>query len=918
MSSDQENQQYREITNKNSEVVLLEEELKSSYLSYALSVISHRAIPDVRDGLKPVHRRVLYSMYKSGYDCGKPYKKAARIIGDVMGKYHPHADSAIYDSLVRMAQDFSLLLPLIDGQGNFGSIDGDPAASIRYTEARLQKSAHFLMNDIEEDSVDFRYNYDGSELEPTVLPAEFPNILVNGASGVAVGMSTNIPTHNIGEVIDGCLMYIDNNDITVADLMTVIPGPDFPTGGIISGRSGIIQAFTTGRGSILVKGKCHIEDLPGDKHAIIVDEIPYQVNKAKLIERIIELIKEKRIEGISEVRDETNKFGIRIYIELKRGVQHEIILNQLMNLTPLSVNFSVNSIVLNNGKPEMMSLPGIIKSFVEFRKEVIQRRTRFRLKKTRERVHRLVGLYVAVLNIDEVVRIIRSSKDPAEAAKRLIEVHWKVDSGITEMIRVISDSNKMISNDGCYLSENQVKAILDMKLQRLTNLEKSKLEDDIKESMILIEGYILILSSELKLIELLKENLMQIKRELSSARKTMIEEDSTTYSDEDLIPKEEMVVTVTMNNYIKRVKLEHYKAQRRGGKGRIGQNVHDEDVISSLFVTNTHTGILFFSDAGKVYYLKTYKLPLAEPNARGRSLVNLLPIQDNEGITSIALLSNNMPKDMNIVFVTASGNVRRNSLEDFEHIPSNGKIAMCLSEGDSLISVKICSENDHILISTTLGKSIRFVANSVRLFKGRSSDGVRAIRLSSDKDRVVSMSILNASEAIDIAIKELYLKVPAALRIEFAQTKAMKKEILKMLEAIGLSEDEFTKLASEEQFILSITENGFGKRTSSYEYRITDRGGSGVTNILTDKRNGNVVACFPVEECDHVILITDKGKIIRIACSEIRISSRNTKGVILFKTDIKESVVSVAKVVEQDDVLEQNLDDVEEEDNEQN
>ena len=880
--------------------VSIEQELEDSYLSYAMSVIVSRAIPDIRDGLKPVHRRILYSMYKSGYDYGKPYKKAARVVGDVMGKYHPHADAAIYDSLVRMAQDFSLLLPLIDSQGNFGSIDGDPPASMRYTEARLAKAAHFLLNDIDEDTVDFRPNYDENEVEPVVLPAEFPNILVNGAGGVAVGMSTNIPSHNLGEVVDACIAYIDNPEITFDELINIVRGPDFPTGGTILGDADIRSAFMTGKGTIIVQGKTHLEDLPSGKQAIIIDEIPYQVNKAKLIERIHELIKEKKIEGILDLRDESNKMGIRVAIELKKQVSHQVILNQILGLTPLRTSFSINTLVLDNNKPKVMSLLEIISTFVEYRKEVLTRRTQFRLRKVREKAHLYIGMYIAVLNIDKVITIIRSSRDTAEAAKRLLECRWDAAS-VREMIELVADSKSIVVCDVCQLTGVQVKSILEMKLQRLTNLEKEKLELDLKSMVSLIKQYTELLKNKESLLELVKDGLKEVKAKLAVPRRTTIDYSHFETDIEDLIPKEDMVVTVTMSGYIKRVKLSNYRAQKRGGKGRIGQAIKEEDVITNLFVVNTHTSVLFFSNIGRVYKLKVYKLPLGEPTSRGRSLVNIFPLGENESITSVMPLPDSVEdtETLNIVFATASGNLRRNALSDFQYVPSNGKIAMVLDKKDALISVKVCKEENHVLLSTKLGKSIRFSVSNVRQFKGRVSDGVRAIKLSSE-DNVISMSILLAMD-IDSEKKDTYLKVPLEKRMAVKEEGFVNAGLARVLDSLGLEQDIFMTMVQNEQFILTVTENGFGKRTSAYEYRTTLRGGVGVVNILTTTRNGNVVASFSVESNDHIMLITDKGKLIRIAVSDIRIIGRSTQGVTLFKTEKHEKVVSVAKIIDAKD-----------------
>lgn len=907
--------------------VSIEKELEDSYLSYAMSVIMGRALPDIRDGLKPVHRRILYAMHKAGYDYGKPYRKSARIVGDVMGKYHPHGDAAIYDAMARMAQDFSLLHPLIDGQGNWGSIDDDPPAAMRYTEARFQKITHYLVNDINEDTVDFRSNYDGNEFEPVVLPSEFPNLLVNGTEGIAVGIATNIPTHNLGEVIDACLLYIDNPEIDVNDILTVMPGPDFPTGGIILGKTAIRSAFTTGRGIITVQGKTHIENLPQEKQAIVIDEIPYQVNKAKLVTKIAELVKEKKVEDITEVRDESDKSGIRVVIELKKNASAEFILNQIFVLTDLRSRFSINMNVLHSNAPILASVREMIAAFIEFRKEVLIRRTKFRLKKTREKAHIFIGLYVAVLNIDEVISIIRGAQDPAEACQQLLKKKWNTSAEIREMIKLITDSDPFQEDSYYQLTDTQAKAILDMKLQRLTGLEKEKLEHELKLMLDLIKEYIDFLGSEEKLMEAIKLNLQEIKTKFAQPRRTAIEEGNVEYEAEDLIPQEDMVVTVTMNGYIKRVKLSHYRTQRRGGKGKVGQAVKEEDVTTKLFVVNTHTSVLFFSNIGRVYKLKVYKLPLAEPTARGRSLVNIFPLSEGETITNVMPLPQEND-NLNIIFATAHGNIRRNALSDFEYVQSNGKTAILLSEGDKLISVEVCKEDDHIFLSTKTGKSIRFPASDVRQFKSRTSDGVRAIKLQ-QADSVISMSILNGyAEVSDIKdnndsgidsdmeddiqdvaessdkagitseIRSMYLKVPLIKRVEAAQNMEVTGSTKKLINELGIEQEVFIKMAANEQLILSVTENGFGKRTSAYEYRVTRRGGVGITNILTTKRNGGVAASFPVEPTDNIMLITDQGKLIRIKIDDIRVAGRSTQGVILFKTEPNEKVVSVAKIVD--------------------
>ena len=852
--------------------VLIENELQDSYLAYAMSVIVSRAIPDVRDGLKPVHRRILYAMYESGCTWGKSFRKSARIVGEVMGKFHPHGDGAIYDALARMAQDFSLYLPLIDGQGNFGSIDGDPPAAMRYTEVRLAKSAWFMLGDINENTVDFKPNYDGLEFEPVVLPALIPNILLNGSNGVAVGMATNIPPHNLGEVIDACNLYIEDNNIELSELLSVIPGPDFPTGGVIIGRSGIKSAFSTGKGSVIIRGKTHFEDLDQNKSSIIIDELPYQVNKAKLIENIVQLVRDKRIEGISDIKDESDKSGIRVVIELKRQVSPEIVLNYLLKFTSLQVSFGVNMMALDNLRPSLMSLKDVIVAFIDFRKEVVTRRIEFQLQKAREKANVLIALYISLLNIDDVIALIKSSKDNSEAIGRLLKKEWVIDQQLLEVIRLISGVS--ISVEQYNLSEAQAKAILDMKLHRLTSLEKEKIYVELNAQLEKIRECISILSSEQLLMNVIKEEIAEVKDRFDVPRRTIIEDGEIDTDIEDLIEKEEMVVTVTEAGYIKRSKLSNYKSQHRGGKGKIGQNIKDEDITSKVFVANTHTNMLFFSNKGQVYKTKVYRLPLGEPQSRGRALVNIFPLEEDEVINNIMTY----PEDANelsIIFATAKGKVRRNALHDFGYIPSNGKIAMRLDDNDKLIAVEVCEPTHHMLLSTKSGKSIRFPINDIRLFKSRTSDGVRGIRLALD-DRVISMSVLN-----DIAMAP-------EVREEYFRSNGD--------EALDVEKRQYYH--DNEQFILTITENGFGKRSSAYEYRVTNRSGSGILNIITSKRNGGVVASFPVEESDNVMLITDKGQLIRISVSEIRVSGRSTQGVTLLKTKKSEKVVSVAKVTE--------------------
>ena len=892
--------------------VAIETEMRKSYLDYAMSVIVSRAIPDVCDGLKPVHRRILYAMHEGNYDYNKPFKKSARIVGEVMGKYHPHGDSAIYDSLVRMAQDFSLRVPLIDGQGNFGSIDDDPPAAMRYTESRLQKVTHTMLEDLDKDTVDFVPNYDGNEKEPRVMPARFPNLLVNGSGGIAVGMATNIPPHNLGEVIDGVLAYIGNNNISVEELLEIIPGPDFPTGGLILGRNGSTNAAKTGRGSVIMRGRHKIEE-KGSKVTIIITEIPYQVNKAKLVEKIAELVKEKKVEGISDLRDESDRDGVRIVIELKRGAMEEVIINQLYSYTPLQSSFGVNMLALNHGKPELLNLLDVIKAFASFRETVVTRRTNFLLNRARDKTHILIGLAVAVSNIDEIVALIRKSPDASAAKIELLSRSWPAKD-VEAIIKLVQDKGNIIKDGQFYFTEAQAKAILDMRLAKLTGLEMEKINGELKILAQEILGYLEILGNKEKLVEVIVKELQEVKEEFATPRKSSIEESEFETNIEDLIPKEDMVVVATMNGYIKRVPLSTYKAQRRGGKGRSGMSVRDEDVTTDIFVTNTHTPILFFSDRGKVYKMKTYKLPLGNPQAKGRALVNLLPIDQDEKISTILALPEDEEswKDLNIVFATANGTVRRNSMHDFANIQSNGKIAMKLDESNSLVGVGLCEEKDFIMLSTRNGKCIRFPVEKLRVFASRSSEGVRGIKLE-PKNKVIAMSILKDVNT-DALIKEQYLKIPSTKRIELKETLLFNQNLKKnpsddllnntpkevpIIEDTELDQDKIKELALSEEFILTITENGYGKRSSAYEYRITNRGGVGITNIITSTRNGQVVASFPINNSDQVMIITNKGTLIRTDVSSVRVTGRNTQGVTLINTKTSdEKVVSVAPIAQ--------------------
>lgn len=884
---------------KNLLTVSISDEMKGSYLDYAMSVIVSRAIPDVRDGLKPVHRRILYAMYESGYHFNKPYRKSARIVGDVIGKYHPHGDVAVYDALVRMAQTFSLRLKLIDGQGNFGSIDGDSPAAMRYTESRLAKVAHTLLEDLDKETVGFSPNYDGSENEPRVLPSRFPNLLVNGTGGIAVGMATNIPPHNLGEIIDACCHLIDHPDTPSLDLMQFVKGPDFPTGASIMGMAGIRSAYETGRGSIVIRGKAHIEDM-GNRQAVIITEIPFMVNKARMIEKIAELVNEKKIEGISDLRDESDKRGIRVVVETKKDAVAEVILNQLFSYTQLQTSFGVIMLALNNGMPKVMNLAEVLKAFLEFREEVITKRTIYLLNKARDRSHILVGLRIAVNNIDEVITLIRGSKDPAEAREKLLSNAWNA-AEIIDLIKLVDDK-AIIKGDQCYLTEEQAKAILEMRLQRLTAMEKGKIETDLLELKAEITDYLETLGSREKLLAILKSELIEIKTNFATERLTSIEEGSFDQDIEDLIQREEMVVTVTHNGYIKRVPLVSYRAQRRGGKGRSGVNMHDEDVTTQIFVGITHTPMLFFSNFGQVYSLKLYKLPLGNPQSKGRPLVNILKLAEGESITNIMPLPENVDEwdNLNIMFATKKGNIRRNDLSDFKKIQSNGKIAIRLDEDDSLVGVRVCSDDDHVLIASRLGKALRFPVNAVRVFKSRTSDGVRGIRLASD-DYVISMTIIKATECA-IEEREKYLSIPVSERMQIAKGEIEANTYIKE-NNLDFSIERLNQLAVDEEFILTIGSNGFGKISSAYEYRVTGRGGSGVVNMNINDKTGQVVASMPVRNNEEIMLITDSGKLIRCPLSSVRITGRSTSGVIIFKTAAGESVVSTALIAADDDEL---------------
>ena len=863
--------------------VSIEEEMRSSYLDYAMSVIVSRALPDVRDGLKPVHRRILYAMKESGYDFNKPYRKSARIVGDVMGKYHPHGDSAIYDAMVRMAQDFSMRLPLIDGQGNFGSMDGDPPAAMRYTEARMDRSAHALIADIDKETVDFQANYDDTTQEPRVLPAQYPNLLVNGAGGIAVGMATNIPPHNLGEVIDACCALIDDSSLTIDDLIRdYVKGPDFPTGGIILGQSGLRSAFHTGRGSVVMRAKTSIEEIRKDREAIIVHEVPYQVNKARLIENMAGLVRDKKIEGISDLRDESDRHGVRVVIEIKKGHHPEIVLNQLFKFTALQTSFGVNMLALNQGRPEQMNLKQILEAFIAFREEVITRRTIFELGKARDKAHVLAGLAVAVENIDEVIELIRAAPDAQTARAQLMERKWRAGQ-VEPLIQLLDEPDRQVVDGFYQLSETQAKAILELRLHRLTGLEREKIAGDLRELGDQIEEYLSILRSREKLMTLMRNELIEMRTQFATPRRSVIQEAEFEHDIEDLIQREDMVVTVTSSGYIKRVPLDTYRAQRRGGKGRSGMSTKDEDIVENVFVANTHTPLLFFSSSGMVYKMKVYRLPLGNPQSKGKAMVNLLPLDEGETISTVMELPEDetLAKDMHIMFSTASGGVRRNLLSDFTNVKANGKIAMKLDDGDAMVAVSVCTPEDHVFLTTRDGQCIRFKVEDVRVFAGRNSTGVRGIRLG-DEDRVISMSILNGGDWTPEQ-RDTYLKYKSALR---RGDEVSKPEIL--------SEEQIAEMEAGEEFLLSVTVRGYGKRSSSFEYRTTGRGGKGIANIEMSERNGKVAASFPVADEDEIIMVTDGGQLIRTGVDQVRIAGRKTQGVTLFKVAEGEGVVSVS------------------------
>src|SRR5712672_2637971 len=872
--------------------------MKRSYLDYAMSVIVARALPDARDGLKPVHRRILYSMYEQGHTPDKKYVKSARVVGDVIGKYHPHGDQSIYDAMVRMAQDFSMRVPLIDGQGNFGSVDGDPTAAYRYTEARLTRSAMAVLGDIDKDTVDFTPNYDSSEREPTVLPAKFPNLLVNGAGGIAVGMATNIPPHNLGEVIDACVALIENPALTIDELINIIPGPDFPTGGIILGRQGIRSAYHLGRGSIVMRGKVRIDTIRKDREAIIISEIPYQVNKASMVERIAELIRDKKIERCSDLRDESDRDGFRVVVELKRDAVPDVVLNQLYRFTPLQTNFGANMVALDGGRPQVMNLKDLLTLFIAFREQVVTRRTKFLLNKARDRAHILVGLAIAVANIDEMIRVIRTSPDPNTARETLMSRAW-LGKDVAAMITLIDDPRHRLAEDGtARLSMEQAKAILDLRLQRLTALGREEISQELDKLAVEINDYLDILRSRARVQSIIKAELAAVKSEFATPRKTVIIEQEGEVEDEDLIQREDMVVTVSHAGYVKRVPLSTYRAQRRGGKGRAGMQTRDEDFVSRLFVASTHTPVLFFSSRGQVYKEKVWRLPMAAPNARGKALINILPLEQGERITTIMPLPEDESSwaNLDVMFATTGGNVRRNKLSDFVDVRRSGIIAMKLGEGEAIVDVQICTERDDVLLTAAGGQCIRFPVADVRVFTGRTSMGVRGIALA-ENDKLISLAILRH---VDTSSDErsAYLKMRRVVAGEGAAEEVGEAEAEETSGALQLSQERYADMSAQEQVVLTVSVNGYGKRTSSYEYRTTGRGGKGIVAMSVNNRNGKLVASFPVEDSDQIMLVTDKGQLIRCPVEGIRVAGRSTQGVIVFDTAEDEHVVSVEHIGE--------------------
>jgi DNA gyrase subunit A len=880
--------------------VSITEEVKRSYLDYAMSVIVARALPDVRDGLKPVHRRILYAMHEAGLTPDKKYVKSARIVGEVMGKYHPHGDQAIYDALVRMAQDFSMRLVLIDGQGNFGSVDDDPPAAMRYTESRLAPPALTLLEDIDKDTVDFQANYDGNEREPVVLPARYPNLLVNGAGGIAVGMATNIPPHNLGEVIDACLALIRDPALSLDDLMAIVPGPDFPTGGIILGKVGIRGAYQLGRGSIVMRGKVAIETLRKDREAIIITEIPYQVNKAAMVEKINELAREKKIDGVAEVRDESSREGYRVVVELKRDAMADVVLNQLYRFTPLQSTFGANMVALDSGRPQVMTLKDMLQAFIAFREEVVSRRAKYLLAKARDRAHILVGLAIAVANIDEVIRIIRGAPDPNTARDALMERDWPAATA-RALFDLIDDPRHRLSADGtARLSLEQAKAILDLRLQRLTALGRDEINAEMDKLAEEIADYLEILRSRARIQAIITEELDEVKRKFATPRRTVIADQEGEMEDEDLIQREDMVVTVSHHGYVKRVPLSAYRKQKRGGKGRAGMQTREEDFVTRLFVASTHAPVLFFSSHGRVYKEKVWRMPLAAPQSRGKALINILPLEEGERINTIMPLPEDEASwaELDVMFATTRGTVRRNKLSDFVDVRRSGIIAMKLDEGDAIVDVQICTERDDVLLTAAAGQCIRFPVTDVRVFQGRTSIGVRGINLAQG-DTVISLSILRHAAA-SAEERAAYLRRASAVRRGInGEGEEPAADAEEAAGAIELGEQRYVEMSAAEQFVLTVTERGYGKRSSSYEYRTTGRGGKGIVAMAVTARNGRIVASFPVEEADQIMLVTNRGQLIRCPVDGIRIAGRGTQGVIVFDTAQGERVVSVEHLSEE-------------------
>ncbi len=877
--------------------VSIESEMRTSYLDYAMSVIVSRAIPDLRDGLKPVHRRILYAMHETGNTHDKAYRKSARPVGDVMGKYHPHGDSAIYDALVRMAQDFSMSLPLLDGQGNFGSMDGDNPAAMRYTEVRMDKPAASLLADIEKETVDFQDNYDGKDREPTVLPARFPNMLVNGAGGIAVGMATNIPPHNLGEVVDATLALIDDPDLTSEQLIEYVPGPDFPTGGVMLGRSGARKAYLEGRGSVIIRAKTRVEELRKDRYAIVVDEIPYQVNKASMIEKIAEAVREKRIEGVSHVQDESDRNGVRVVVELKRDATPEVVLNQLYRFSPMQTSFGCNMLALNGGRPEQLTLRRFLTSFIDFREDVVARRTAYDLRKARERSHILCGLAVAVSNVDEVVTTIRSSADAAEAREKLMTRRWPA-AEIEGYLRLIDDPLSKMNDDGTYnLTEVQARAILDLRLQRLTQLGVKEVTDELEELAAKIKEYLDILSSRERIMSIIGDELRSVREQFAVPRRTEIVDWSGDMEDEDLIEREDMVVTVTSGGYIKRTPLADFRAQKRGGKGLSGMQTKEEDVVTTLFVANTHTQLLFFTTEGMVYKLKTWRLPQSSRTGKGKAIVNILPIPT--GVSIAAIMPVDVPdeewENLQIVFATSAGDVRRNRLSDFTNVRRNGKIAMKLPEDVELVNARICSEDEDVMLVTNSGRAIRFRTTDVRVFNSRESTGVRGIKLTNG-DRVVSMSVIRHFEA-DPDERAAYLKMRRAVAGIADDGEADDDDVAPGL----ITQERYAEMSAAENLILTITSGGAGKLSSSHDYPVRGRGGMGVAAMDKAMRGGELVASFPVDLEDQIMLATSKGQSIRVPVEGISFRSRSAGGVKVFNTGKGEEVVSVAWIADQGD-----------------